>query len=199
MSKLKQKYDELTEQRKKIIEEIKPLEESETVKRYLELKQQNKDLYNQQLNLYKDIKEEEYTSCEHILVYSKIDYDRFEGRSYKSCGCIKCGLDNSVLDSNSEYLSGDRKIMYHYLRKKYLTGIETKIVCDLDLAQTIYSKIKQAHPNIDDKTAIEYFETALNDIRNIKVSDDRKVSRAKRLSLNLGFKRWNGSNVHNDY
>lgn len=198
MDNLKKEYKEIIEQSKKIIDEIELLEESEIVKRYLKLKTQNHDLYNKQLSLYKDIKTKEYELCEHILVYSRIDCDRWEDRTYRYCGCIKCGLDNSVLDGDRDWLSDQRKIMYDYLRKNYLMGVETNIVCDLDLACEIYSKIKEAHPNIDDEKAIQYLENALDHIRNTKVSDDRKVNRAKRLSLNPNFKRWNARDIWND-
>lgn len=196
MSNYKKEYDELIKQREKIVAEIKELEKNETVIRYIELTKQNETLYKQQQNLYKDIKESKFSSCKHILVYSRIDYDRYEGRTYKRCGCIKCGLNNSVL--NGDYRLLIEGIMYNYLRNNYFSGIETKVACDLDLAQAIYSKIKEAHPDIDDKTAIKYFEIALDNIRNIKVSDDRKVSRAKRLSLNPDFKRWNVKDIYRD-
>ncbi len=141
------------------------------------------------------MKQQNYETCNHILVYSKIEYDRYEGRTYKSRGCIKCGLDNSILDTNIDFLHSKEKIKYTYLRKKYLTGIETKVTCDLDLARAIFSKIKEAHPKIDNKTAIKYFEIALDNIRNIKVNEDRKVNRAKRLSLSPDFKRWDARDV----
>ena len=149
------------------------------------------------------MKEQEYDSCSHVLVFSKIEHDRWEGRTYKSSGCMKCGLDNSVLDCHRRYLPFDKAIMYDYLKKKgpsftYRTGIETNIACDLDLAQEIYRKIKIAHPNIDDKTAIQYFKNALDHIRSVDVSDERKESRVKRLSLNPSFKSWNGRDVHVD-
>ena len=35
----------------------------------------------------------------------------------------------------------------------------------------------------------------LNDIRNIEVNDERKKSRAKRLSLNPNFNKWNREDV----
>lgn len=143
------------------------------------------------------MKNEEYKCCEHILVYSEIDYDGYEGRTYRSCGCIKCGLDSSILKQDREWLPFSKKIMYDYLREEYLSGRETEIVCDLDLAQAIYSKIRQTHPDIDDETAVKYFEIALDNIRNIKVSDERKTNRAKRLSLDPKFKSWNGSDVYN--
>ena len=135
------------------------------------------------------------------MVYSEIDYDVHEGRKYISYGCIKCGLDNSALDSDRECLPGSKEIMYDYLRKNkncFDKGIKTKVFCDLDLARAIYSKIKSTHPNIDDETARKYFEISLDDIRNIKVSDERKVSRAKRLSLKPDFKKWNDYDVMHD-
>ena len=198
MSNLKKEYDEATEQRKRIIEEIKALEENDVVKKYLEIKKQNENLYEKQLTLYEKMKNEEYECCEHVLVYSEIDYDRYEGRTYRSRGCIKCGLDNSVSKQRREWLSFYQKIMYDYLSKKYLSGLETKIACDLDLAQAIYSKIKETHPGIDDEMAIKYFKIALENIRNIKVSEERKTKRAKRLSLNPKFNSWNGSDVYHD-
>lgn len=201
MSELKKEYDETTEQRVAVIDELKQLENDELVKRYLELKKENYNLYDKQLRLYGSIKKEEYDECKHILVYSKIDYDRYEGRTYRSCGCIKCGLDNSVLDKEREWLTPTQKIMYDYLRKNhlnYFNGIKIDILCDIDLATSIYSKIKDANPDIDDETAIKYFEIALHNIRNIEVNDERKISRAKRLSLSPKFKRWNGRDICND-
>ncbi len=51
MRKLQKEYDELTVQRGKINEEIKALEESEIVKKYLQLIRQNNVLSYQQRNL----------------------------------------------------------------------------------------------------------------------------------------------------
>lgn len=196
MSDLKRKYEELKNQREKTIEELNQLREDDRVKRYIELQSKNENLYNEQIALYQELKKEEYSSCNHILVYSEIDYDRYEGRSYKRCGCIKCGLDGSVSSQSREYLPFSQKIMYDYLRKNHLRGKETSITCDLDLAHAIYSKVKEVHPDIDDDTAIGYFEIALNNIRNTKVSEERKTNRAKRLSLGPKFKNWNASDVH---
>ena len=131
----------------------------------------NFDLYNkneqlvcQQKDLYKQMKIDEYSFCNHIWVNTLHDYDSFEGRSYNYHGCIKCGLDQRVF----------------YLSEQYR---------DLDLAKAIYSKIKEAHPDIDDETARKYFEIVLYNIRENKVSDERK---AKRLSLSPEFNKWTG-------
>ena len=71
MSDLKEKYEELKDQRIRIIDELKALREDDKVKSYIELQEQNETLYTRQLDLYKEIKEEEYSSCEHVLVIQK--------------------------------------------------------------------------------------------------------------------------------
>lgn len=199
-----EEYEEIVKQREEIINKIRIFEESAVIKDYLELTEENKRLYEEQLNLYEDIKKDEYASCEHISVYSNINYDRYEGRTYKSCGCIKCGLDTSVLDCDSDILSFNKKIMYVFLKSQPMfdgrpKGINTEIACDLDLAQAIYSKIKEAHPNIDDKMATKYFEIELENIRNISESEREEMIRERRLPLNPNFNRWNASDVHHDY
>ena len=64
-------------------------------------------------------------------------------------------------------------------------------ICNIDLATSIYSRIMEAHPNIDDKLAIKYFKSALHNIRKKTVSEERQVARANRLSLYPTFKNWN--------
>lgn len=189
MYNLKREYDKIIKQKEKISNEMNQLEEDENVKRYLELKRQSQNLYDKQLYLYESIKMEEYESCSHILVYSKIDCDRLGGHIYRRCGCIKCRLDNSILDNDRKYLSIDEKIMYNYLMKNNLNGTHTKLACDIVFAHTIYSKIKDAYPDIDDKTTIEYFEKALDDIRNINRNDEQNVDRTKKLSFTCDSKK----------
>jgi hypothetical protein len=90
--------------------------------------------------------------------------------------------------------------MYSYLRKNVpsqeLNGINTNITCDINLAQRIYSRIKEVYPEIDDETAIYFLKSALGNIRNIKVNDERKVSRAKRLSLKPNFNKWDKEDIY---
>ena len=63
-------------------------------------------------------------------------------------------------------------------------------VCDLSLGTAIYNRIKEVHPNIDDNTAFSHFKYAINHIKYVPVSESRKVSRAKRLSLQEDFNNW---------
>lgn len=202
MSSLKEQYDKNVLARKEIITQMNELEEDEKVKTYIELHLKNVQLANEQKVLYKQMKVEEYTACNHIWVTTLHDYDSREGRSYNYCGCMKCGLDGRVihmvenLGSFVECMPLEKKIMYSFMRGRYYkTGIDTKVLCDLDLAKSIYAKIKEIHPDVDDETARKYFEVALDNIRKIEVSDERKASRARRLSLNPKFNKWNAQDV----
>ncbi|MEE3342729.1 MAG: hypothetical protein VZS44_01405 [Bacilli bacterium] len=182
MKELDNEYTKMKEIRKKIKNEIKLLEEDKNVKKYIELKKMlNYSLCNEQYDL-----------CKHVLVYSKVYDDK-----NKRCGCIKCGLDESVLDENRDDLSLKNKIMYDYLKNHHsrIDGINTGNKCDLSLAQAIYFKLKEVYPNINDLTAIKYYEIALDNIRNIDVSKKRKESRAKRLSLKPNFNNWDAEDI----
>ena len=69
------------------------------------------------------------------------------------------------------------------------------IYCDELLARAIFSKLKEHHPDCTDEELVYYLRVALDDIRNIRVSEERKESRAKRLSLPSAFHSWDGSSV----
>lgn len=143
-----------------------------------------------------EIRKNEIKSCNHIWITSKINYDCFEGRSEHFYGCIKCGVNQTVLEKDRKYLSIVERIMYDYLIENYCNkGIHSSVTCDLDLGKSIYLKIKEKHPDIDDETACKYFEIALDNIRDKKESQDRKNNRAKRLSLGEEFNIWNASDV----
>ena len=75
---------------------------------------------------------------------------------------------------------------FNYYRK----GLISISSCNLQLAMAIYNKIIEKYPDIDDETALKYFEIALDNIRDIKVSSKRKRSRAIRLNLNPNFSNW---------
>lgn len=187
MKQQNEEYNKVIEQRKRIKKEIKKLERDANVKKYINLKRAlNNNLCNEQ-----------YNSCNHVLVYSKYYYDQLNDTTIKRCGCIKCGLDESVLDEKREELSPNKIIMYDYLKKNNcnINGIKTDNMCDLNLAKAIYFKIKENYSNINELTAIKYFEIALDNIRNINVSDERKISRAKRLSLKPNFNKWYASDI----
>lgn len=192
MNDLEREYADVIEKRQKVKEELTALEQTETIKRYFKLRLEWDILYNKRHDLYKKIEEERISSCKHILVNTS------SGSAYnQTCGCIKCGVDTSILEERRERLSFEEKIKYDYLKNNYirLKSTLTDITCDLNLAMALYSKIKEHHPNIDDETAIHYFKVALDHIRNVNVNDERKKSRAKRLSLKPTFNCWNEKDI----
>lgn len=196
MEELKQLIDSISEQRKQIIDEIGELRENFIVKRYLELIETNETLLNEKKELIRELRLKEFNSCQHLWIITKSDHDYIEGRTEKFYGCVKCGLNQEVLnEANSiygtKYFNLEKQIMYDYLKKGIcMKGYMLDVFCDFSLAKSIYKKIKEYNPDIDDETVCKYFEIALDNIRKIKVSDERKENRAKRLSLSPKFNKW---------
>jgi hypothetical protein len=60
MDNLEKQYEEILINRKTIIEQLKKLEENEVLKKYFELRKKNEELYDKQIKLYKEMKEEKY-------------------------------------------------------------------------------------------------------------------------------------------
>ena len=195
MSDIRKNYEEMLSEMKKINSRLEELMEDKQVQEYLALDGRRMELEPELLNLHTDRKKEEFSKCSHIWIPVSKNVDYYEGRSDIDYGCMKCGLDQRVLSASyPKFLSVDDKIMYNYLRQHYAIhqGIKSHTLCDLDLAHAMYSKIVEYHPEIDDVTALKYFEIALDNMRNIRVNDDRKESRVKRLMLKPGFHNWGG-------
>lgn len=195
MSDIRKNYEEMLSEMKKINSRLEELMEDKRVQEYLTLDDQRLKLESELSELYTVMKKEEFSKCSHIWIPVSKNVDYYEGRSDIDYGCMKCGLDQRVLSASyPEFLSVDDKIMYNYLYQHYAIhqGIKSHALCDLDLAHAMYSKIVEYHPEIDDVTALKYFEIALDNMRNIRVTDDRKESRVKRLMLKPGFHNWGG-------
>lgn len=160
-----EKYNIITSDLEDIKLEIATLEKDETVKRYLQLKKDIIKLQNKKVKIYKEMKYQEYDKCNHILIYSKIENDPHESRTYKYRGCVKCGLDESVLDADYT-LSFDEQIIYDYLISKgirYMRGIKVEVVNNLDEAQKYYQLLKTNNPDINDEEFVRYFEAYINE------------------------------------
>ena len=184
----KSEYNKIENKIEKVNQEIDKLMKDEYVQKYVSLKDDLDQLLDLKDELYVEMKTDEYSSCNHIFVYTKIKHETVDNYEYKCCGCIKCGLNNEVLDYKRKDLNPDQLIMYNYLSNKnnsYGGSLNAHVLCNLDYARAIYRRIAEKHPGIDDKTALKYFEIALDNMNNIKVSDERKESRAKRLALNI--------------
>lgn len=181
------KLDNIEKQIEQIRKELNELEQSEVLKRYFELSKKNNKLLIEQKKIIAEIKNHEYECCDHILVITSIDRDEYEGRSQKYYGCVKCGLNEQIYRKcaySRNLLSFEEKIMYDFLKNGYLNGKRLNFLCDLNSSNSLYNKIKQNNPDIDEATLCKYFEIELENIRNEEVKNKRKENKVKRLSLN---------------
>ena len=143
---------------------LEKLLKDEKVQQYIKTKEKNASLKSELKELYKDMKFEEYSSCDHMCLISKHVYDSVEGRSYNFLGCVKCGLDQSFYHRleccyGFTALSDEEQIMYDYISANNpIMKIDIDVVCDLESAKRIYSTIKKQHPNDDDKTIADIFK-----------------------------------------
>jgi len=181
MEDVKTEYEKVISERKEVLNELNLLTEDEKVKRFIELYEKEKTLANKQNGLYNKNKRLEYSSCDHIWVRVAHDYDSWEGRGYDYHGCVKCGLDGSVLLEmeslhNPQWLANDRRIMYDYIRNNYgyYSGTHTDLSCDLETGMSLYKKIKSVFPEVDDDAIVKYLEVAIN---------TEKESKEKKLTL----------------
>lgn len=162
MENLINQYNETLKEGITIDKEIKSLEENDVVKRYLELCRAREDNYSKNNKIYKKMLRKRYQTCNHALVESYCkNYGDYEGRSYHYYGCIKCGLDESVIDREYNYFSIEEKVMYELLREnnfEYLNGVRLGVSYDLKKSMHLYEKIKQNNPELSEEALIEIFK-----------------------------------------
>lgn len=153
-------------------------EENEIVRKYLKLQEEQNKLTMELANISREINIQKWSSCNHIWVITKHDYDFTEGRSYNYCSCIKCGLSYEVF-LDYEKMGKDalndsaRKEMFDYLfthNTSQYKGLSSNYCCNLEEAQAIYQKIKAKNPNITDEIMLQLWEREL----------DKKFSRTRK-------------------
>ena len=174
----KKEYSDLLSEKDRINSDINELMQSEELKKFFKLKEDFKEITSRLKDLHKKIKIDEYNTCNHIMIYTN-DQDADK----RTCGCIKCGLDNSVLDKPLGSLSDEDMIMYQYLHnnKPETSTLNTHRICDLKTGCSIYKAIVKSNPNIDDKDAVNLFEVALDNLEGEKEKYNDDIT--KRISL----------------
>ena len=103
MDSFKTQYEKAVSERERVMDRLQSLKQDDIVQIYLDLCEREVELQKQQKSLYREMKLDEYSDCDHIWVRIFEEYDSWEDRSYHSCGCIKCGLDQRVLDEEEKY------------------------------------------------------------------------------------------------
>lgn len=191
MSELSDKYESLKKTQEILALRIKQLERDSNVMDYKRLNRELDNVMDDLYETYREIKLNEYNNCNHLAVMTEKNRDHSVGRNYYSVGCIKCGMNEKALSKSKFLRSVDENVMAEsFCDQSFEYDLIKDYVVDLDLAHAIYKKIKENHPNINDKLATKYFEIALDNIRDIEVNESRKQSRIKRLGLKPNFKNW---------
>ena len=176
------KMEKLKKEREKILEEIKFLEDTELIRRYIKVKEKENKLEEEINELYKEIKFNEYDKCNHLIIYTGFDKTICKG-------CIKCGLEEQYRYYDYNCLSYNNKIMRDYLNQKgSMKGRIIKRTCNLELGKLIYSKLKEKNLAANEEMLINNFTFILDtmsDDNNYEIIDDK----IKVLIKNNGGKR----------
>lgn len=171
--------------------EIENMKKNEFVSRFCALEEKSSVLYQKLASIYIQKKLEEYNSCNHLWV--ETTGENYNPNYTMSIGCMKCGVDTGLKKKNKplEEVSLEEQAIMEYSKVGVNKSYDfVDIVCDLDLARAIFKRIDEQYPDLDNQTLAKYFLKALRDIREIKVSEERKKNRAKRLGLHKDFKSW---------
>lgn len=116
ISEKKKEYREVLKKRQTILDRLAELKETDIIKEYKKLIDENDKLYNDENKLYKELKVNEYENCDHVLVNSYVDAEEgYGGRTIRYKGCIKCGCNEYVKEKRNYYLSPEEKAMLSYL------------------------------------------------------------------------------------
>ena len=159
---------------------INDLQKNLEVREYIELTRLLKEEQEESNRWYKIMKFDEYSTCNHVLVYTKEEEVSSPKGNYmrKYCGCIKCGLNQSI--NNHTYdtsnLTDEERIQYEFLKKQdfRLSGIDTEINCGIVLAQNLYQTIIKENKDITDEALVELFKIAYENIKDKVKQDDVK-------------------------
>ena len=181
MEELKSAYGKANDVIKEIEEKIAYLKKDTNVRLFISLDEELKRLYDEKERLWASIEYQRYSDCNHIIVYTNLDYDHKNGGFGRNCACIKCGLDTSVLAKDINSLNPNEKIMYSYLKGNGIkNSIITGIPCDLKLSMSIYRELIETNPSITDEEIIKVLKSYLVPNNNILNEDNRRLSRVKR-------------------
>lgn len=204
LEKLKNEYEKERQNLETLHQTLEVLKQDDSVKKYIALQESESNLFEKCNRLYREVKNKEFSSCSHIWIVTSIEIDRYEGRSYRHYGCIKCGLSEEISKfyewgyerGRELHLSNipiEHRVICDFLNEYpsvLLSGTHLNLQCNFNLARAICIKLKQKYPNIDDETLIKYLKKALKDISEIEINEERQQSRARRLALNEKFSKW---------
>lgn len=160
----------------------------------MDMKIKNLEINSEEFNKLVELKKrlvpmyigEKIQRCQHYIAYDNPVYQISTDTTIYDYYCPKCGLASELASYDREDLSDEDKVRYDYFESN---GIASKkgnynYVVDRDLAMSIYEIILEKNPGINSKTAIKYFEIALDNMIDKPVTDEAIEHRAERLGTN---------------
>lgn len=188
---MSKKLDSLVEQIKDIDSELETIGENDLIKRYNMLLMRRKYLNGVKKEEYEYERKRQFLDCNHIFVDD----------GFGSKFCIKCGLDtiyNHLEYVNYDNLSFDEQIMFDYMlnsSNEYKDGrtYNNEYNLDKELIRSIYLRLKEEYPNLDEEAIFRYLDASLHNIATKDKDEEENIKRIRRLderNKNYGFKRY---------
>ena len=186
ISEKKKEYKEVLKKRQTILDRLAELKETDIIKEYKKLIDENDKLYNDENKLYKELKVDEYENCDHVLVNSYVDCEEgYGGRTIRYKGCIKCGCNEYVYQKHLDnyYLTPEEQAMYKYLESEHgkLCGDDLHINCDdFESAIKKYRSLKRSNKGLDEETILEMLKVYIK-------SDNEKTRKRTKDSYTVNI------------
>lgn len=186
ISEKKKEYREVLKKRQTILDRLAELKETDIIKEYKKLIDENDKLYNDENKLYKELKVVEYENCDHVLVDSYVDCEEgYGGRTIRYKGCIKCGCNEYVKEKHLDnyYLTPEEQAMYKYLESEHgkLCGDDLHINCDdFESAIKKYRSLKRSNKGLNEETILEMLKVYIK-------SDNEKTRKRTKDSYTVNI------------
>ena len=141
MDNIEYEYKSILKEENKLKNIENELIKNDMVAKYINLKNKEKSLSNRKYEIYKKMKFNEYSLCDHIFIPIYKTHDN----KHNYYGCIKCKLNNLVSILSTSKL--DDEIMKEFLKEiDYMSYINffkyIDIYSPIDLAHSIYNELK---------------------------------------------------------
>ena len=159
---------------------INYLKNDPNVKLYISIAEERKRLEDEKDRIWALIQQQKFNDCDHIIVYTSMDYDNKIGKYKRNCACIKCGLDTSILEKDYNSLKASEVIMYDYIKNiGFNGGLFTGLSFSLELGKNIYQDLKKSNQNITDEEVVRVLRKYIANNMDIIADDNRRLSRVR--------------------
>ena len=163
---MKEELEELDSKIDIIRQELDILNNNDVINWYNKLRYKYEDLITLRKEIYKKVKIEEFSNCNHIWVNNELN----------SRYCIKCHLNtiyNYLELMNNDNLNEEEKIVFDYLNTLGIDSLKKGVYLDIDKdkALNLYKLINLIYPDASDEIILKYLNMSIYEY------DEKKLSR----------------------